>query len=321
MQSITSIAIYQHYPLCYRPNHDVHLLSAFLPRQEVVGDSTALPVLLLLSNHHHVHGNDFINEVAATHRAADEAYNTMLREYLDEDENCPPGPPEGWPHTEPFSYTPEAQLEYTNMVNEDMQTQYQQLNQLVYGGGGGIHQSQIARPEGSTTGYYTGVTHIQHVNNENLVTFFFSAGRHDGGSNTYLTIDKSDENPFVGVQELYIDEEDIQPWTWVSTDTVVQDNNEVYHYVLFSGGSSGGIVGPSKLYLYREDSYGDLILPPTNAWEEDVSILPGSARFCLLEDLGDIFAEDGNLISRAGTPDLIISGTGYTSIPINCHSN
>ena len=92
--------------------------------------SAALPLLLLLSNHHHVQGNDSFSEVAANHRAADEAYNTMLREYLDEDENCPPGPPEGWPHTEPFSYTPEAQLEYTNMVNEDMQTQYQQLNQL-----------------------------------------------------------------------------------------------------------------------------------------------------------------------------------------------
>jgi len=271
--------------------------------------SAALPILLFLSNHHHVQGNDSFSEIAANHRAADKAYNTMLREYLDEDENCPPGPPEGWPHTEPFSYTPEAQLEYTNMVDNDMQTQYQQLNQLVYGAGGGIHQTEIARPESSTTGYYTGVTHIQHVNNENLVTFFFSAGRKDGGSNTYSTINKSDENPFDGVQELYIDEEDIQPWTWVSTETIV-DEGEVYHYVLFSGGNSGPEISPSKLYIYQEDSHGDLILPPTVAWEEDVSILPGPARFCLVEDLGDIYGEDDNLVSRAGTPDLIVTGIG-----------
>ena len=256
---------------------------------------SALPLVLLLSNHHGVQGNDFSDE--------------MLREYLDEDMNCPPGPLEGWPHTEPFTYTPEAQLEYTNMINEDMQTQYQLLNQLVYGAGGGIHQTEIARPEGSTTGYYTGVTHIQHVNDENLVTFFFSAGRHDGGTNTYFTIDTSNDNPFVGVQELYIDKEDIQPWTWVSTDTV-QDDNEVYHYVLFSGGSSGGIVGPSKLYIFQEDINGQLMLPPSVEWIEDTSILPGAARFCLLTDLGDIYDKDDNLVSSARTPDIIITGTG-----------
>ena len=37
-----------------------------------------------------------------------------------------------------------------------------------------IHQTQIARPEYSETGYYTGVTHFRHSNNEDLAENSFS---------------------------------------------------------------------------------------------------------------------------------------------------
>jgi len=205
-----------------------------------------------------------------------------------------------------------------------MYVTYQQEYFAVYNGGNSkndehmLHISQIGRPEGSTTGYYTGVTHFQHVNNKDLITFLFSAGRHDGGTNTYFTIDTTEKkNPFSGVQELYIDEKDVSTWTWVSSYTVVIDNDEekVYHYALFSGGSGGGKVGPSKLYIFQEDSGGQLMmLPPTVEWIEDTSTVYGAARFCLLTDLGNIYNTnkkgDIELVSNKGMPDIIISGTG-----------
>ena len=50
------------------------------------------------------------------------------------------------------------------------------------------------------------VTHFRHINDPNLITLPFSAGRHDGGSNTFLTVDTtaaaSGSDPFVGAQEV-----------------------------------------------------------------------------------------------------------------------
>ena len=180
----------------------------------------------------------------------------------------------------------------------------------AYGGkdANNIHITQIARPQGATSGFYTGVTHFQHVNDPNLVTFLFSAGRHDGGSNTYLTIDTTEERPFEGGQEQFVDEDNINPWTWVSSYTKEWDGGVVKHYILFSGGSGGGESSPSTLYIITENQDGTL-QDPVKDWVEPISIDHSSARFCLIEDLGNIYDTNGTLLSADGNPDLIITGT------------
>jgi hypothetical protein len=152
----------------------------------------------------------------------------MLEEYLesqflwDEDLNDPPGPNEGWPHTEPFHKTAEERKALNKQLDEEMiDLQLDEMTRSVQDSLPFVHTTQIARPEGSETAYYTGVTHFYHVNNPNLITLLFSAGRHDGGSNTYLTIDTSilDANPFADAQELFIDKKDVSTYTWVSSYT------------------------------------------------------------------------------------------------------
>jgi len=278
------------------------------------------PLLLLFS---FIVGIATSSSSLSTYQSLQQQYYELLASYEDDDINSPPGPINGWPHTQPYTTTHNDLVSYNKLLEQRMYVTYQQEYFAIYGSGDKndehmLHISQIGRPEGSTTGYYTGVTHFQHVNNENLITFLFSAGRHDGGTNTYFTIDTTEEkNPFSGVQELYIDEKDVSTWTWVSSYTVVIDNDEekVSHYALFSGGSGGGRVGPSKLYLFQEDSGGQLILPPTVEWIEDTSSVYGAARFCLLTDLGNIYnankkGDDIELVSNKGMPDIIISGTG-----------
>ena len=241
----------------------------------------------------------------STYQSLQQQYYELLASYEDDDINSPPGPTNGWPHTQPYTTTHNDLISYNNLLEQRMYVTYQQEYFAVYGNNNDehmLHISQIGRPQGSTTGYYTGVTHFTHVNNKDLITFLFSAGRHDGGTNTYFTIDTTNKNPFSGVQELYIDEMDVSTWTWVSSYTV-DNEDEVYHYALFSGGSGGGRVGPSKLYIFQEDSGGQLMLPPSVEWIEDTSIVFGAARFCLLTDLGNIYNTN-----KKGDPE------GYTSI-------
>jgi len=257
----------------------------------------------------------------SSYQSLQQQYYELLASYEDDDINSPPGPTNGWPHTQPYTTNYNDLVSYNKLLEQRMYITYQEEYFAIYSGDSKnddhmLHISQIGRPEGSTTGYYTGVTHFPHVNNKNLITFLFSAGRHDGGTNTYFTIDTTEKkNPFSGIQELYIDEKDVSTWTWVSSYTVVIDNDEekVSHYALFSGGSGGGKVGPSKLHIFQEDSDGQLILPPTVEWIEDISTVNGAARFCLLTDLGNIYNTkkgDVELVSNKGMPDIIISGTG-----------
>jgi len=277
------------------------------------------PLLLLLS---FIVGIATSSSSLSTYQSLQQQYYELLASYEDDDINSPPGPINGWPHTQPYTTNYNDLVSYNKLLEQRMYVTYQQEYFAIYGSGNSnenedmLHISQIARPEGSTTGYYTGVTHFQHVNNKNLITFLFSAGRHDGGTNTYFTIDTTEEkNPFRGVQELYIDEMDVSTWTWVSSYTVInEDEDKVYHYALFSGGNGGGKVGPSKLYIFQEDDNGQLMLPPTVEWIEDISAINGAARFCLLTDLGNIYntnkKEEIELVSSKGMPDIIISGTG-----------
>ena len=121
-----------------------------------------------------------------------------------------------------------------------------------------IFTTQVASPDGATTRYYTGVDHFVHVNNDKLVTFVMSAGRHDGGTNTMFTIDatKNNRNPFIGIQKSYIDANDISTFTWVSTYTLIsiptdaRRSEVVRCYALFSGGSGEGGVGWALLFLF-----------------------------------------------------------------------
>jgi len=226
----------------------------------------------------------------------------------DEDTNAPPGPDEGWPHTPPFhlnetTFPWEIDEVIMNEVNDH------DINLPI------IRVTQIARPEGSDTAYYTGVTHFRHVNNPKLITLLFSAGRHDGGSNTFLTIDtsNSESNPFIGAQEQFIDAKDVSTYTWVSSFTFKEDTvdgSKVLHYALFSGGSGGGKIGPSKMYAVEEDTNGQL-KERQLVWVEDTD---EPARSCLLADLGDIYDDNDVLVSKAGMPDIIISGLGGVDI-------
>ncbi len=181
-----------------------------------------------------------------------------------------------------------------------------------------IRVTQIARPEGSETAYYTGVSHVRHVNNPKLITLLFSEGRHDGGSNTYLTIDTSSSNvnPFIGAQEKFIDTDDVSTYTWVSSYTLKEDTadgSKVLHYALFSGGNAGSkFFGPSKMYAIEEDTNGQLQEPQV-VWIQDTKNTQ-PARYCLLTDLGDIYDKNDVLVSKAGMPDIIISGLGGLDI-------
>jgi hypothetical protein len=304
----------------------------------------------------------------------------MLEEYLemwDEDLNDPPGPNKGWPHTEPFHMTAEEQKTLNEQLDEEMfDRQIDEMMMMMPNKQGRendnlpfVHTTQIARPEGSDTAYYTGVTHFYHVNNPNLITLVFSAGRHDGGSNTYLTIDTSnpDANPFEAAQEMFIDKKDVSTYTWVSSytsstpsmsgeqpssrtlaimiptpsisfepfespttseepsssqptsaDSSIEpseiEDESVKHYALFSGGVGDGVVGPSKMYVFEEDSNGDL-KDAQLVWVEEQTQQNG-ARYCLLADLGNIYNGD-KLVSKKGKPDIMISGTGGLDIYSN----
>jgi hypothetical protein len=248
---------------------------------------------------------------ASANQAEDEEHLKKLWLW-DEDTSAPPGPDEGWPHTLPFHLNEttfpwevdEIVMDYVN--NQD-------FNLPI------IRVTQIARPEGSETAYYTGVTHLRHVNNPKLITLLFSAGRHDGGSNTYLTIDTStssnNTNPFIGAQEKFIDADDVSTYTWVSSFTLKEETangSKVLHYALFSGGNGGGKIGPSKMYAVEEDTNGQLQEPQV-VWIQDVDVTK-PARSCLLTDLGDIYDENDVLVSKAGMPDIIISGLGGLDI-------
>ena len=229
--------------------------------------------------------------------------------YQNEDEDAPPGPSS---HVKPFFTTVKDQMLYNDQLDASAYASYREVMFQSFGEKEslGIHLNQIARPEGSTTGYYTGVTHFNHVNNPSLVTFLFSAGRHDGGSNTYLTIDTSSgDNPFRGAQEKFINETNVSTYTWVSSFSRVDSEGTVNHFALFSGGSGSGVVGASILYLYQENEDGSLQVPPAVEWIENVELNPGGARFGLLSDLGNIY-DDGSLVSVEGVPDIIISGCG-----------
>lgn len=232
-----------------------------------------------------------------------------LKKLWDEDTSAPTGPDEGWPHTPPFhlnetTFPWEVDEVIMDIVNN------QNINLPI------IRVTQIARPEGSETAYYTGVTHFRHVNNPKLITLLFSAGRHDGGSNTYLTIDTSsgNTNPFIGAQEQFIDASDVSTYTWVSSFTLkdTADGSKVLHYALFSGGNGGGEIGPSKMYAVEEDTNGQL-QEPQLVWIQDTKDTE-PARSCLLADLGDIYDGNDVLVSKAGVPDIIISGLGGIDI-------
>ncbi|KAL7549644.1 hypothetical protein ACHAWF_012913 [Thalassiosira exigua] len=249
--------------------------------------------------------------------AAKQRYYDLLAAFDDDDEDAPPGPPGGWPHLPAFSTTLEQQREYNDRFEEEVYAAAHELYFQSYGGkdARGIRVNQIARPEGATTGYYTGVAHFRHVNDPDLATFLFSNGRHDGGTNTYLTVDTSVEgNPFAAAQESFVDADDVSTYTWVSTYTVAERDGPAHHYALFSGGSGGGAIGPSKMYLYEEDYDGTLRLPPRLVFAENLNDIAGSARYCLLADLGDLYDGDGDQVSIRGLPDVLITGTGGLNV-------
>ena len=216
--------------------------------------------------------------------------------------------------TEPLVTTVDEQIAYSERKEREVYLNAKDEQFDAFGGkdANPIRITQIARPQGATSGFYTGVTHFRHINDPNLVTFLFSAGRHNGGTNTYLTIDTTEELPFEGGQEKFVDEDNIAPWTWVSSYTKESVGGAVEHYVLFSGGS-GKKDGPSTLYIITENQDGTL-QTPVKDWVEEIGINHQSARFCLIEDLGNIYDADGSLLSTDGNPDLVITGTGGVAI-------
>ena len=101
----------------------------------------------------------------------------MMPWLWDEDLNDPPGPSEGWPHTEPFHLANEMlNLHEMAIMPNDEEYDVDENNNLPT-----VYSTQIARPEGADTAYYTGVTHFHHANDPNLITLLFSAGRLTAG--------------------------------------------------------------------------------------------------------------------------------------------
>ena len=179
--------------------------------------------------------------------------------------------------------------------------------------------------------FHTGVAHFQHVHQPTLVTFVFSAGRHEPtGTCTFMTVDFScgTPNPFVAAVPRPVDAGGRRgTYTWVSTATTEhaeEDGISVTHYALFSGGNShdptGRITMQSLLYAWHERADGSL---------EDSRLLwvepsgdRAPARFCLLADLGALYDTSSGSskgarrrqLSYKGNIDIVI--TGYLGINI-----
>jgi hypothetical protein len=152
---------------------------------------------------------------------------------------------------------------------------------------------------------HTGCEYFVHTNDSNLVTFVFSAGRHETGCNTYMTIDFKNADPFSNPQEIIINKEDNTDngYSWVSTKSINDS-----HYVLFSGDISPHHVTPSIMYIFTENTDGSLNIP-TLIFTEPKSNY--GSRFCLLEDLGNLDSinnRGGQLIS-SGNIDIILLGS------------
>ena len=181
-------------------------------------------------------------------------------------------------------------------------------------------------PDDDYDPFHTGVAHFQHVHRPQLVTFVFSAGRHEPtGVNTYTTVDLSDESsshPFAAAVPRAVDPAGRRgTYTWVSTATTEhgpEAGGAVTHFALFSGGNShdpaGRVTMQSLLYSFEERADGSL--DPAGArllWVEPHSDR-APARFCLVADLGALYDGDGRQLSHPGNVDIVV--TGYCGINI-----
>jgi hypothetical protein len=134
---------------------------------------------------------------------------------------------------------------------------------------------------------HTGCSYFEHTKNPDIVTFVFSAGRHELGYNTYMTIDFSKNiSPDVQrLQEQIIDFAELRKdknanntgYSWVSTKTIGDT-----HYALFAGDEGIPGVTPSLLYSFTEKDDGELTVQKLFT-QKDLG--GGGSRFCLVEQI------------------------------------
>ena len=171
----------------------------------------------------------------------------------------------------------------TKIYNNNLQIIYS-IDDLQIKSTGNINKlNTIEYPDNTINQYHTGCSYFVHNNNSNLVTFVFSAGRHETGYNTYMTIDFSGTTPFNNSKEIIIDKPTNKNngYSWVSVKSV-GDN----HYVLFSGDGSHILpnhITPSIMYLFKEDTNGNLIIPTGPIFTQPSSY--NGSRYCLLDNL------------------------------------
>jgi len=92
----------------------------------------------------------------SSYQSLQQQYYELLASYEDDDINSPPGPINGWPHSQPYTTTHNDLVSYNKLLEQRMYITYQQEYFAIYGNGDKndehmLHISQIGRPEGSTT--------------------------------------------------------------------------------------------------------------------------------------------------------------------------
>ena len=173
-----------------------------------------------------------------------------------------------------------------------------------------IKCENIAQIGSENNNFNTGVDYFKHYNSNNI-TLIFSAGRHEVGYNSYVTIDLNKENPFdnihkpicIGDHEKCSMNDYKDGYSWVS---VISSNN--IHYALFSGDGSHrykGHLTPSILYRFIEDENGNIELDKTPLFIEKFYNNKKASRFCLLEYCGH---NKNKGLYNTDYPDIIITG-------------
>ena len=62
----------------------------------------------------------------STYQSLQQQYYELLASYEDDDFNSPPGPTNGWPHTQPYTTTHNDLVSYNKLLEQRMYITYQQ---------------------------------------------------------------------------------------------------------------------------------------------------------------------------------------------------
>ena len=89
------------------------------------------PLLLLFSI---IIGIATSSSSLSTYQSLQQQYYELLASYEDDDINSPPGPTNGWPHTQPYTTTYNDLVSYNNLLEQRMYVTYQEEYFATYNG-------------------------------------------------------------------------------------------------------------------------------------------------------------------------------------------